>query len=113
MHELSITQSMLDLVVEQARQAGARKVNTINLVIGGMTGVVGDSVRFYMDFLSKETIAEGSVLNIKNIKAQARCRECCEEFDIDEFQWQCPVCGNTGIEIIRGTELSVESIEVD
>ncbi|GAI95109.1 unnamed protein product, partial [marine sediment metagenome] len=56
MHELAITQSMFDLVLEQAKKAGAKKVGKINLVIGGMTGVVGDCVQFYFDFISKGTL---------------------------------------------------------
>ena len=54
MHELSITQSMLEIVLKQAEQAHAKKVTKINLVIGEMTGVVSDSVQFYLDFLTKE-----------------------------------------------------------
>ena len=55
---------MFDLVMEQARKAEAKRVAKINLVIGEMTGVVGDSVQFYFDFLSKGTIAEGSDADI-------------------------------------------------
>ncbi|GAH53158.1 unnamed protein product [marine sediment metagenome] len=40
MHELAITQNMLDLVLEKAGEAEAKEVKRINLVIGEMTGVV-------------------------------------------------------------------------
>lgn len=113
MHELSITQSMFDIVVQQARQSGASKVVGINLVIGEMTGVVGDSVRFYMDFLTKDTLVEGAVLNIKSLPIQARCRNCKKIFELGEFNWVCPDCGGTNLEITGGTELFVESIEVE
>ncbi len=63
MHELTITQSMFDLVLEQAKKAEAKKVGKINLVIGEMTGVVGDCVQFYFDFISKGTLAEGAALS--------------------------------------------------
>ena len=53
MHELAITQSMFELVLEQAEKAKAKKVDKINLVIGEMTGVVGDCVQFYFNFLSQ------------------------------------------------------------
>jgi len=48
-HELSITQSMLEIVLQQAEKAKAKKVTKINLIIGEMTGVVSDSVQFYLD----------------------------------------------------------------
>jgi len=40
MHELAITQNMLDLVLEQAKKIGAERVGKINLVIGEMSGIV-------------------------------------------------------------------------
>ena len=113
MHELSITQSLFDVVMEQAKQSGAKKVGSINLVIGEMTGVVGDSVCFYMDFLSKNTIAEGVTLNIKVVPTQARCRACDKTFELGEFNWNCPDCGGTGLKITGGNELFIESIEVE
>ena len=54
MHELAITQSMLDIVLEQAEKAEAKKVEQITLVIGEMTGVVKECVQFYMDFLRRQ-----------------------------------------------------------
>ena len=113
MHELSITQSLFDIVLEQAKQSGAKKIGCINLVIGEMTGVVGDSVRFYLDFLSKDTMAEGVALNIKAIPTRAHCRDCNNTFELREFDWRCPNCGSTSLEITGGKELFVESIEVE
>lgn len=55
MHELSITQSMLDIVLDQAKTADAKKVTKINLVIGELSGVVSDCVQFYFDFLKRVT----------------------------------------------------------
>jgi len=113
MHELAITQSMFNLVLEQAEKAEAKKVGKINLVIGEMTGVVGDCVQFYFDFLSKGSIAEGATLSFKNIPILARCRSCDKQFELKEFDWACPSCGNMGMEIVAGQELYVESIEVE
>ena len=59
MHELSITQSIMDVVLVEAEKAGAKEVKKINLVIGEMSGIVEQSVQFYFDFLNKETVAEG------------------------------------------------------
>jgi len=113
MHELAITQSMFDLVLEQAEKAGAKKVGKINLVIGEMTGVVGDCVQFYFEFISKETLAEGAALSFVMIPPKARCRDCGKTFELREFDWACPYCQGSGMEIIAGKELFVESIEVE
>ncbi len=113
MHELAITQSMLDLVLKQAGEAKAEKVGKINLVLGEMTGVVGRCVQFYFDFLSKGTPAEGAALDFKVIPTTARCRDCAKEFELGEFDWTCPHCQSNNMEIIGGKELFVESIEVE
>ena len=113
MHELAITQSMLDIVLERAKENGAKKVGTINLVIGELSGFVEESVRFYFDFLAKDTIAEGAALNFKSVSPQTRCRNCDKPFTITEFDWRCPWCGGSDIEIIAGKELSIESIDIE
>jgi len=113
MHELSITQSMFDLVLEQAQKADAKKVVNINLVIGEMTGVVGESVRFYLDFLCKGTVAEGALLNIRTVPTKAKCHRCNKTFELPEYEWTCPDCKEGGLEITGGTELFLESIEVE
>jgi hydrogenase nickel incorporation protein HypA/HybF len=113
MHELAITQSMLDLVLKQAEKARSEKVGKINLVIGEMTGVVARSVQFYFGFLSQDTPAEGAELNFKIIPTTAKCRNCGQEFKLGEFDWTCPHCQSNNIEITGGKELFVESIEVE
>ena len=113
MHELAITQDMFDLVLEQAKKARAKKVGKINLVIGEMTGVVGDCVQFYFDFISKGTLAEGACLSFKMVPTTARCQNCNKLFELKEFDWLCPYCHSNNIEIVAGNELFVESIEVE
>jgi len=113
MHELAITQSMLDLVLEEAKKAGAERVGKINLVIGEMSGIVDQCVEFYFEFLSKDTIAKEAILSFKKIPTQARCRNCGELFIPKEFDWSCPNCQNSQMEIVAGNELYIESLEVE
>lgn len=113
MHELSITQSMFDLVLKHAEQAEAKKVKKINLVIGEMTGVARECVQFYLGFLSKGTVVEGAALSVEMVPPKARCRQCGETFQLGEFDWTCPGCAGSSLQVIAGRELFVESIEVE
>jgi len=113
MHELAITQSMFNLIMEQAKEAGAKKVGKINLVIGEMTGVISDCVQFYFDFISKGTLAEGAALSFVMVPPKAQCRSCDKLFELKEFDWTCPHCGGSSLQIVAGKELFVESIEVE
>jgi len=112
-HELAVTQSMLNLALEHAEQAGARHITVINLVIGQMSSIVDDCVQFYFDFVSKGTIAEGAVLSFERVASCLRCRSCGEEFVLDGHDWACPACGALGGEVIAGREFYMDSIEVE
>lgn len=113
MHELAITQAMIGLVKEHAEKVKAAKVGRINLVIGEMTGFVGESVQFYFDQMSVGTVMEGAELTFKRVPTTGRCRDCKHEFEIKEMDWVCPSCRGNNIQLVGGTELFVESIEVD
>ncbi|MBM4463650.1 MAG: hydrogenase maturation nickel metallochaperone HypA [Chloroflexi bacterium] len=113
MHELGITQDMLDLVLEEAKKAGAKRVARINLTLGETCGITGESVEFYFQMLSKGTIAQGATLTFEIIPTLARCRNCRASFALKEPTKLCPHCGSTDLEAVSGSELSVKSIDVD
>ena len=113
MHELAITQNIFNLVLEEARKAGAEKVEGINLVIGEMTGVVSTCVQFYFDFISQGTPAEEAVLSFTMVPPKAQCRDCDKLFELKEFDWTCPYCAGNRLQIVAGKELFIESIEVE
>jgi hydrogenase nickel incorporation protein HypA/HybF len=113
MHELSITQSILDIVLNQAKAAQAKKVTRINLVIGELSGVVSDCVQFYFDFLKKGNVAEEATLDFKLVPIELRCRDCQTTFRPNDSAWICPNCQGKGLDVIGGQESYIESIEVE
>lgn len=113
MHELAVTQSMLNLALEHAERAGAGRITRINLVIGELSGIVDDCVQFYFDFVSKGTPAEGAQLAFERLPAWLSCRACGHEFALRNGDWTCPVCQALGGEFIAGRECYMESIEVE
>ena len=114
MHELSVTQSILDIVLRHSQQAGAQRIVAINLVIGDLTGFVDDSIQFYFDFLSKGTPAEGAVLRFDRVPPRVRCHSCHTVFTPPNSRlWSCPECEALGSEVIAGKEFFVASIEIE
>jgi len=112
-HELAVTQSMLDLALRHAARAGAQRITRINLVVGEVSGIVDESVQFYFDFVSKGTLAEGAQLAFEWQPARFRCRACGHEFALQDGNWVCPACQALGGEFIAGREFYMESIEVE
>jgi hydrogenase nickel incorporation protein HypA/HybF len=113
MHELPVTEQIVEIVLDHARKAKAERVLKINLVIGELSSFVGESIQFYFDMLSKGTEAEKASLAISRIPARARCQSCKEEFNPGGMNWFCPACGGPVEEILGGREFYVESIEVE
>ena len=113
MHELAVTQNILDIVLSEAKAAQANKVTKISLVIGELSGVVSDCVLFYFDFLKKGNAAEEATIDFRLVPAELRCRDCLTNFNPKDSAWICPNCQNTSLEVISGRECYVESIEVE
>ncbi len=113
MHELSVTQSILKIVLRHAEQAGATRVKQIDLTIGDFSSIVDDSVQFYFDLIGKNTISEGARLVFNRVPGRLRCWECQTTFAPDGRVYACPACGSARVEVIAGREFRVESIEVE
>ncbi len=113
MHELAVTESILEIVTRHAEKAGAERVTAIYLVIGDLSSFIDESIQFYFDLLTPDTVAEGAVLHFHRIKTRFRCRTCGHEFEPVDHDWQCPECGALGGDVIAGKEFYVESIEIE
>jgi hydrogenase nickel incorporation protein HypA/HybF len=112
MHEMSVTESMLGVVLKHAEQNHATKVTRINMVLGEFSSVMPESVQFYFDIIGKDTVAEGAELNFRRTKLLARCEDCGQEFEVVEYDFNCPDCKESKTEIISGREFQIESIEI-
>ena len=78
-----------------------------------MAGFVNDSIQFYVDLLTPDTLAEGVTLHFHRVPTRFQCWECSHEFEPDGGDWRCPNCGGTGGKVVAGKEFFVESIEVE
>jgi hydrogenase nickel incorporation protein HypA/HybF len=112
-HELAITQNILDIVLKEADAAQASKVTRVNIVIGELSGVVRESVEFYFDFIKKDNAAEHATINFKEMPAVLKCRDCSTEFTPQGTSWSCPNCQSSKMEVTAGRDCFVESIEVE
>jgi len=114
MHELSITQSLLDIVLEKAQAVQATKITRIDLVIGELSGIIDECVSSCFEFVSQGTIAAGATLCFSRPATELRCRQCGTTFSPSpDGDWQCPACGELRTDIISGRECFVSSMEVD
>jgi len=113
MHELPITESILEISLRHARQANAKRVVGLYLVIGQLATVIDDSVQFYWDIIAKDTIAEKALLHFKRIPTTLQCLECQLQYNPVEDTFDCPDCNSTRFKIIKGNEFFLEAIDVE
>jgi hydrogenase nickel incorporation protein HypA/HybF len=108
MHEMAITQSVVDAVCERA---AGRSVHSIRLQVGRLCAVVPDAMQFCFELVTEGTVAEGARLDIEEPPGRAHCRGCGEDFSLLDLVLLCP-CGSADVEILSGRELRIMSMEV-
>jgi hydrogenase nickel incorporation protein HypA/HybF len=113
MHELPITQSILEITLRHAEQAHATRVTDLYLVIGRLSYVMDDSVQFYWDMIAEGTIAEGAHLHFERVPAELLCLDCGHRYAIDGETLPCPNCESVRVKIASGDEFRLDSISVE
>lgn len=113
MHELPITESLLEIALRHAEQAGAERITRLNIVIGELSSIVDESVQFYWDIVSEGTIAEGAELHFERVEGTLRCLTCGHTFPLNQESFTCPACGGTQVVAAGGDDFRLESIEIE
>jgi hydrogenase nickel incorporation protein HypA/HybF len=108
MHEMAITQSVVDAVCEHA---GGRRVRSVRLQVGALCAVVPDSMLFCFDLAAEGTLADGARLDLDVEPGSARCRTCGSEFGLSDPILLCP-CGSADVEVLTGRDLKILTMEV-
>jgi hydrogenase nickel incorporation protein HypA/HybF len=113
MHELSVTESILEISIRHAEEAKAKHITNLYLVIGQLASIVDDSVQFYWDIISKGTIAEGATLHFRRLPAKFLCLDCSEQYNPGSDGFSCPTCKSDHVMVIAGDEFYMEAIDVE
>jgi hydrogenase nickel incorporation protein HypA/HybF len=113
MHELAITENILQIALDYAERSGAVRVTGLNLVIGQLSSVVDDSVQFYWDIVSKDTLCAGATLHFERIPAQMICLDCGHTYTLTKGLEACPHCESFRIKVHAGEEFRLESIDIE
>ena len=105
MHELSIADCVLAIAREHA---GDRELSSVRVQVGHLRQVVPSALAFAFELL-----APGVELEIVEVPAAGRCRTCGADTPLPAFPLTCARCGGLDVEVVRGEELLVESLEVE
>ena len=112
MHEVGIMQEAVQMAIETARRGDATRVHVLRLRVGAMSGTVAESLRFAFDMVCQGTMAEGATLEIEPVPATCWCAVCQAEFECQDNFNECSRCHTPSLELRRGRELELASVEV-
>jgi hydrogenase nickel incorporation protein HypA/HybF len=113
MHELSIAQSIISTVENSLPEGFSKNVLSVHLSIGKLSGIEIEALTFAFDIIKKESLLKDAEIDIETINGIARCNDCNNQIEMNEFGIPCPSCGGFSFEIIQGKEMKVTSVEVE
>ncbi len=113
MHEMSLAINIVEIACQTADQNGAVKINSIEVEVGKLAGVLEDSLSFCFKAAQNKTAAENAQLEIISIPGKGHCKTCNISFNTESFFTLCPNCKGISIEIIDGKDLKIRAINVD
>lgn len=113
MHELSLMESVLEIVEDEAAKAGATSVRMVKLVIGELSHVEPEAMAFCFEAVTRGTIADGARLEIERVPGRGWCLACGETVEISERFGTCPKCGGHEVQMTGGDDLRVAELEVE
>jgi hydrogenase nickel incorporation protein HypA/HybF len=113
MHELSIAQSIVDIIREEMGRHGAKTLKSVRLNIGEMSSIMHESLSFCFEVITADTPLHGARLIMETIPLKGYCRACHHEFKIKNHTFVCPLCESSKVDGISDQDLSIVEIEVE
>lgn len=110
MHEMSITQGIIDICEQHA---GGRRVLSLDVEIGELSSVVPEAVEFCFEACSSGTLLEGARINIIRVPGRGHCEDCGADSPVSALFEPCRNCGGYRVSILSGEEMRVREIEVE
>ena len=111
MHELSLSQSLIDIVTDHAQRHGMDRVTDVRLEVGALSCVEPRALSFCFDAVSRGTPAEGAALSIIVVPVEAWCWTCSRTVEVADRSGGCPDCGNPTVRATDPGDIRVTEIE--
>ena len=113
MHEMAMSQSLIEIVEEEGRRHGFSSVRAVRVAVGVLGHVEPEALLFCFEATARGTIAEKARLEIVRVEGAGFCLDCGETVALKERFGACPLCGRHRVQMTAGDDLRVEELEVD
>jgi hydrogenase nickel incorporation protein HypA/HybF len=113
MHELALTRSLIEIVLDEARRRGFHRVLVVRVRLGALSHVSAEALEFCFEAVTQGTCAQGARLDIVRTPARARCADCGETVPVRDRIHPCVKCGGYRLSEFSGDELRLQDLEVE
>lgn len=113
MHEMALAESMFQIIAEQARQQNYSHVTRVRLEIGAFSDVEPEAMRFCFDAVTRDSLADGALLEIDRVPGQGWCMDCSKPVEMEARPDPCPFCGGHKIQVTGGDQMRIMELEVE
>lgn len=122
MHEMAVTQAMLNMALEHAQ---GHRITDIYLQVGRMSLIIPESVGVFFDYLGKGTLAERARLHFEILPLEMTCMDCGRQADLSERADERPQtimvqalargceCGSGNLRVTGGIGFNLVSLGVE
>ena len=112
MHELSLAESMIQIIADAAVAQQFERVHVVWLEVGSMAGVEPDALRFCFDAVARDTVAQDARLEIVEVPGSGSCADCGSVHPVTSLLDACPACGSYAVHITGGSGMRVKELDV-
>jgi hydrogenase nickel incorporation protein HypA/HybF len=113
MHEMSLCESVLQVLQTEAKRQQFSKVKVVWLEIGVLSGVEIAALRFCFEAITRHSLAEGATLKIIELPATAWCLDCAQAVPVKQRYDACPHCGAYALQVTGGDAMRIKELEVE
>ena len=112
MHELAVCQGLIRQVEQIARQEGAKRVDSIVLSVGALSGVEPPLLERAFEIARMGTVAQGAELDMQTGPIVAECRTCGASGEAAVNRLLCPACDGWQVRVKQGEEMLLLRVEL-
>ncbi len=123
MHEVSVVTSLVDAVIGELDRYDVEKVNSVTVIIGDLTNLGEEQMKFAYEVVTRDTILEGSEFIVEHEPIELACKSCGFEgpakvLSDPDFEMHsipvlaCPECGGP-VTVTKGQTCAVKCMDIE
>ena len=112
MHELSLSNGMLEIIEKRAVEDGFDRVLVVRLEVGALSCVERAALSFCFESVTRGSVAEGAHLDILDVAGKAWCWDCEAVVPLARRGEACGRCGGYQLKVRDGEQVRIKELEV-